>query len=191
MIAVPTLLNEHLLQRLEARLRAAGSLIVDAWAPGMTDGQIDDLLAPLGIELPEEAREWWRWHDGVLIDDNPRATEISPRRTHLPLRYVAEDYQSLGGAMRQLYGLDGLLNPVGDRPTVYFHCDVPRDSPVPIYTQNDDVSEPCLVLPSIGELVLAWIDLIDRAVWTTNPDGSWAWDHRRVPPADVLKLGIY
>jgi hypothetical protein len=24
------------------------------------------LLAPLGIDLPEEARVWWRQHDGVV-----------------------------------------------------------------------------------------------------------------------------
>ena len=94
-----TLLDRDLLDRLEARLRAAGSLIVDAWAPGLTDTQIDDLLQPLGIDLPEEARAWWRWHDGILVEANPRVTEISPRRPHLPLRYVAEQYAALGGAI--------------------------------------------------------------------------------------------
>lgn len=188
---MPTLLDEALLYRFEARLRAAGSLIVDAWAPGLADEQIDDLLLPLGVDLPEEARVWWRWHDGILIEGDPKATEISPGRTHLPLRYVAEDYAALEGAMRQLHGLHGLLNPVGDKPIVYFDCSVPRDAPVPVYTQNDDVVEPRLVLPSIGELVLTWIDLIDRGVWVTNPDGTWAWNADQLLPADVLKLGIY
>lgn len=141
--------------------------------------------------LPEEARAWWRWHDGILVESNPRVTEISPRRPHLPLRYVAEQYAALGGAMLQLYGIDGLLNPVGDKPYVYFHCAVPRDAPVPIYTQHDDVVDPRLVLPSIGELVLAWIDLMDRDVWRTNPDGTWAWDHTRLTAPDVLDMGIY
>ena len=186
-----TLLDRDLLDRLEARLRAAGSLIVDAWAPGLTDTQIDDLLQPLGIDLPEEARAWWRWHDGILVEANPRVTEISPRRPHLPLRYVAEQYAALGGAMLEFDGIDGLLNPVGDKPYVFFHCAVPRDTPVPIYTQHDDVVPPRLVLPSIGELVLAWIDLMDRDVWRTNPDGTWAWDHTRLTAPDVLTMGIY
>ncbi len=187
---VPILLDNALLHRFEARLRTAGSLIVDAWAPGLTDEQIDDLLLPLGIDLPEEARVWWRWHDGILIEDDAKATEISPGRTHLPLRYVAEEYAALGAAVRQLHGLGGLLTPVGDKPIVYFHCSVPRDAPVPIYTQHD-VDDPRLVLPSIGELVLAWIDLIDHGIWKTNADGTWAWDPRVLPPDDVLKLGIY
>lgn len=99
---MPPSLDQSLLQRLEARLRAQGSLIVDWWAPGWTDEQIDELLLPLEIDLP------------------------------------------------------------------------PRDAAVPIYTQRDDVGKPRLVLASIGELVLAWIDLVGHGVWRTNPDGTWA-----------------
>jgi len=74
---------------------------------------------------------------------------------------------------------------------VYFHCAVLRGAPVPIYSQIDFAYAPRLVLPSIGELVELWITLIDRGVWQTNADGTWAWDpERRVPP-DVLDLGVY
>lgn len=187
---MPTLLDTALLNAFEARLREAGSRIVDAWAPGLTDGQIDELLGPLGIDLPEEARVWWRWHDGVVVTDPPTVTEISPGRTHLPLRYVAEEYEALNGAREQLYGLTGLLNPVGDMPLVYFHCAVARDAPVSIYVQNDYVGEPRLVLPSIGELVIVWMELLDRGIWATRPDGQWDWDHARIP-ADVVQRGIY
>lgn len=186
---MPTFLDKDLLDRFEERLRAEGALIVENWAPGLTDEQIDGLLQPLGLDLPEEARVWWRWHDGVL-KDAPNPTEISPGRDHRPLRYAADCYAALADDMRESHGIDALLCPVGDKPRLYFDCAVARDAPVPVYSQNDDVVAPRLVLPSIGELIMVWIDLIDRGVWRTNPDGTWAWDHEQLPN-DVLELGIY
>ena len=41
---------------------------MQALAPGLTDQQIDTLTAPYGIDLPEEARVWWRWHNGRHAD---------------------------------------------------------------------------------------------------------------------------
>ncbi|WP_162177342.1 SMI1/KNR4 family protein [Actinotalea ferrariae] len=32
---------------------------------GSSDEQIDAVIAPLGIALPEELRVWWRWQDGL------------------------------------------------------------------------------------------------------------------------------
>jgi hypothetical protein len=183
------LLDRDLLELFEQRLRAQGALIIENWAPGLADEQIDALLQPLGIDLPEEARVWWRWHDGIL-KDAPHPTEISPGRAHLPLRYVAERYAALADEMSELDDIDALLAPVTEKPALYFHCAVPRDAPVPVYSQNDDVVAPRLVLPSIGELIVGWIELIDRGVWRTNPDGTWAWDHEQLPD-DVLERGIY
>jgi len=185
----PRLLDDELLDRFEARLRKAGAAVVENWAPGLTDAQIDELLVPLGIDLPEEARRWWRWHDGALRVA-PAPTEISPGRVHLPLRYAAGEYAAARDEMPELYGMEGLLSPVSDLPAVCFHCVVPRDAPVPIYILGDWVADPELVLPSIGELVEVWIGLIDRGVWTTAADGRWEWDHERLPP-DVLEFGIY
>ncbi len=33
--------------------------------PGLTDVEIEQIMAPTGLTLPEEARAWWRWHNGV------------------------------------------------------------------------------------------------------------------------------
>lgn len=184
------LLDQGLLDRLEARLRAQDALIVDTWAPGLSDAQIDTILQPVGINLPEEARRWWRWHNGTLPGAPPRAKEISPYRNLLALEAVADFYESGRHEMLYLWGIDGLLTPVTDMPLVYFHCDGP-DAPVPVYTQIDHTEQPRRVLSSIGELVLAWIDLMDRGIWATNADGTWAIDHDRALPPDVMRLGIY
>jgi cell wall assembly regulator SMI1 len=37
-------------------------------AGGLTDNEIDDLMMPTGLTLPLEARQWWRYHNGVIDD---------------------------------------------------------------------------------------------------------------------------
>jgi hypothetical protein len=38
--------------------------------PGLTDAEIDDLVAPTGLVLPDDVREWWHFQNG-LIDTGP------------------------------------------------------------------------------------------------------------------------
>src|SRR4051812_27326402 len=59
------MLDEALLTKLERQWQRKGSRIVEALNPGLTDAEIDDLAAPLGHPIPEEARRWWRWHNGA------------------------------------------------------------------------------------------------------------------------------
>lgn len=149
--------------------------------------QIDELLLPAGIDLPEEARVWWRWHNGTR-DDAPVIARDFARRQ--PLSLVVDAYEHQRATDVELYGLDGLLRPISEMPVIYFDCSGPRDAPVPIYSLNDWTDDARLALSSIGDLVLTWISLIDRGVWVTRPDGTWAWDHERIPQ-DVLQNGIY
>ena len=59
---------------------------------------------------------------------------------------------------------------------------------MPVYTQTD-IGEPSLVLPSIGELVTVWIELLDRGVWSRAPDGPVLTDWTKVP-AEYESLSI-
>src|ERR1700754_380651 len=61
---VPRLLDDVLLGELEAEWRAQGVDYLDAFRPGLDDAEIDRATEPLGFELPEEARRWYRWRDG-------------------------------------------------------------------------------------------------------------------------------
>jgi hypothetical protein len=61
----PRVLDDALLDELGGRWRDLGAPISDALRPGLTDAEIGALTAPLGLVLPEEARRWWRWHDGA------------------------------------------------------------------------------------------------------------------------------
>jgi hypothetical protein len=162
-----------------------GALIVDGWAPGLTDGQINATLGPLGIDLPEEARVWWRWHDGTLPGTPPLLKYVAPFRYLLKLQTAAEEYAAAREPMRDAGDPDGLLSPVSEKPVIYFQCAGPRDAPVPVYSQNDYAVAPRPVLASIGELVLTWISYIDCGVFATKADGTWIVGPR--PPAPTAR----
>ena len=183
------LLDNELLTNFERALESVGARITHVWAAGISDGEMDRLSAPVDIDLPEEARVWWRWHNGFVPDASPSDWELTPRRPLLDLKTSIEEYESARGAMRQLDGAEARLRPVADQPWIYFDCAGAREEPVPIYISGHAEGHR-LVLPSIAELVQHWTRLIETGVFETNQAGSWEWDFERVPP-DVAELGIY
>src|SRR5690349_21213186 len=62
----PTLLDDDLLDQFEATLRSHRIGILEAWAPGLTDEQIDAAIAGTDLQLPDEVRTWWRRHNGLV-----------------------------------------------------------------------------------------------------------------------------
>jgi SMI1 / KNR4 family (SUKH-1) len=184
-------LDRELLDRFEARLRASGAAVVDGWAPGLTDDQIDALVRPIGIELPEEARAWWRWHNGVQPNTPPESWDVTPGRSLISLEETLELYVEQRDWTRDAGFPEALLSPVSRHPILFFQCDGECDAPVPIYVLDDWSDEaPRPALPSIGELVQTWISYIDMGLATTNADGSWRKDSRRYSQAH-LDLGVY
>jgi hypothetical protein len=182
-------LDETVLADFEGALRSAGAAIAEAWAPGLNDAQIDELIAPHGIDLPEEARRWWRWHDGFVAGTPPPRRDLTPRRPLFDLAMTLEVFASGRAGMWQLEGVDAWLQPAGSKPIIYFACDGARDEPVPVYAQ-EDIETPLLALPSIGELVAAWTELIEQRIFTTDSDGLWESDFEKIPP-EIQQLGIY
>ena len=187
---MPVVLDSALLDRFERALRGAGAVVVDHLAPGVDDAQIDALMRPLGIDLPDEARVWWRWHNGVLPDTPRLAQTIMPRRAICSLETVALGYENAKDDLLDSYGLVKMLEPFSDHPIIFVDCGGPRDEPVAIYSLSDWVADPRRVMASFGELIATWIGYIERGVHTTNPDGTWDFDHERVTQ-DMVKLGVY
>ena len=65
--------------------------------------------------------------------------------------------------MVELYGLNGLLVPVDERPRIFFDCAGSREEPVAIFWQND-IETPTVLLGSIGNLVIGWLQLLNCGV---------------------------
>lgn len=182
-------LSDELLAEFDGALRSVNAAITEVWEPGLSDEQIDVLTQPLGLRLPEEARLWWRWHNGFAPDTRAPRWDITPARPLFDLQMTLEDFESSRGAVLQLEGATARLSPVGDAPWIFFDCEGPDDAPVPIYV-GDHGEAQRLVLPSIGELVAVWIDLIKTGAFATDEHGNWRHDTWEQVPAEVRRLGV-
>src|SRR5690349_22836896 len=64
------------MQRIEVLWAEQNVPIAEHLSPGLTDLQIDEIMAPTGIRLNEVHRALFRWHDGA-VDNDPDFSPIS------------------------------------------------------------------------------------------------------------------
>jgi hypothetical protein len=58
-------LSVELLEAWLARWRVAGSPLVDAWRPGLSEREITAISEEHQVRLPPELLTWWAWRDGA------------------------------------------------------------------------------------------------------------------------------
>lgn len=174
------ILDSSLIDRLIATLRVQGAPMVDHLNAGLSDDEMNALVAPLGISLPDEARVWWHYANGVtnangVPPDAPSSIDLSPSWSWAPLEEIVAECRE----MRQIGNEDVLPG----EPSVY------RDSWLPIVLGDGmlvmDTSQSVIApagtvdfadydlddtwipdLPSLGALVQAWTSALEtRAVW--------------------------
>jgi hypothetical protein len=179
-------LTMGLLERLDRRLTDGGARLTARWRPGLIDAQIDELLLPVGINPPEEARLWWRWHNGQQIASDGTVDTLAGRQI-MPLNDSVEWYERFRGINYGAFGVDGLIPVLMQQPMIYIDCSRGFDDPVPVFTIGHG-EEPELVLGSLGDLVAGMLDLIESNVWQIGPDGHVRRDHRQEKPAHLRFL---
>lgn len=184
-MTAPRLLDADLLADFEAGLRAKG-IDADALSPGLTDAEIDQIIEPWDLKLPDEVRVWWRWRNGGPPGNS---LYLLPRRVMLDLEAAIQPHvQDVKSGRTEYADPKGAVQPVDWSPTVLVQCVSRGNVPAPIYAVHDPAAPAELVRASFGELVLTWLDLIERAVYATRPEGGRS-DAQEYPP-DVLALGV-
>lgn len=147
---------------------------------------MDDLVEPLGLRLPVEAKLWWGWHDGA--EGRGSAYAIGLVLPYLQLgeaiqiysetRQIAHDVTAEPGGLEA----DDLWRPewfpitVPLRGFLVCDCSTADGDPTPIHLVDfefADVSK-TPVAPSFGALVERWLEALDAGAWIYNPDrNSW------------------
>jgi hypothetical protein len=183
------LLDDDLLDQFEATLRTHRIGILEAWAPGLTDEQIDAAIAGTDLQLPDEVRTWWRRHDGLVSHRVPvdQIDLLPSNREPMSLQNAVAAYQQRGGDDQRLLIVNG-------RPEILVACRERGEDPAPVYWDRyDDFVSPAIAAPSLGALILVWMEYIDRGVYAVSPHGGWADDQPLLvePPEDVVKRGLW
>lgn len=149
--------------------------------PGLSDSQIDELMAPTGLVLPDELRWWWQWHDGAeaRLPDADEEREIGPGGwLHLSLREAVELYDFHDGAYREYAGYgDMQLANITWRPGLFPLCQgvggardvlavatlVEAHGPAPVMLRTFTGVESDCGAETVGELVGMWIELLESS----------------------------
>ncbi len=193
------ILTEARIDQLVDALRVQGAPIVDHLLPGLTDPEIDGILAPLGITAPMEARTWWGTHNGVPVLDGGHspAMALTTSWWWAPLDRVAAKCQLI---REQLADFEGLWLPawlpivIGDGELVIDTAVTPGGaSPVHVIDlEGDEFDRPHTpVLPSLGALIQLWTSALRNDVMDYRQElGVFLIDPARFdrmdPPGGVL-----
>lgn len=181
-----------LLERLKEHWREQGAPILESLQPGLGAAQMDELVAPLAISLPDEAREWWGWHNGVPA----AAGRIRRRMT------ADHEFLSLEDAVAECLELRDIARRGGDQvqegifrstwlplavtmssPVVV--CETAGDAhgPAPVYLLDwggHETSHRVPAADSITEMVGYWLKGYEAGLYTYLPDaGYWYFDFDR------------
>ncbi len=189
------MLTEQLLDRLSATWRAHAAPIEDALAPGRTVESFTSDDGTLHVEIPDELRTWWAWHDGAPKERRPISSwMMGPNLTPMSSTWSREWWQTMmaEAAMMATQGdladpdfwwqegwVPLLSNSVGG--TLVADCRLGPAGLTPIRLVDWHHEER---LPpathSLGQLVEWWIEAIELGIWTWDKDrGKWVrarWD---------------
>jgi hypothetical protein len=80
MSGFPPVLDDAGLAEYVERLRSLGVPVDALSEPGLSDAEMDEMVAVIGLVLPGEARVLWRWHDGTPEDGRANMTNVRLRR---------------------------------------------------------------------------------------------------------------
>lgn len=83
------------LEALEERWRPHGGREGMRLRPGLTDAELDAVVAPIGYRLDDEQRAWWRWADGTegTATDSVDAGQVFPGTCLMPLGAAVRAYR--------------------------------------------------------------------------------------------------
>jgi hypothetical protein len=179
------LLSVELLDEFLGELRRLGAPAAETLAPGLSDAEIDALLLPLGIDLPDEARVWWRWRNGT-DPSAPAGRTLFGDRHFLSLQQNLVTYEDVNATWED-DGYGKLLKPVGQRPSIFFDCRGARTAPVPVLWA-EDIDPPEPFAPSIGSLIRRWVEVLRSGEITVGEDGIW--DYGRFTGGPIREIGF-
>jgi cell wall assembly regulator SMI1 len=188
-VADPPVLTNALLEELAVRWREHDAAVARRLMAGLSDAEIDELVEPLGLRVPSEARTWWRWHNGArdafivhtggkAFSSLARCVQIAStmrdiaRQVTAPYRLSESEANEMA---RRVWNWDWLPlcdDGVGGIAVVRAGAeDAPQAVSPVLYRDRDAGSNAIPLAPSIGALVHQWITILDA--------GAGSYDRRR------------
>ena len=179
----------HALGRLEKAWAHLEAPIVPILQRGLSDEQIDDLCAPLGLTVPPELRAWWQWHDGAVVPEGGRWIQrtIGPGGYEfLPLADALDLYERLRSIFpdgaEHVWTRTWMPFMARDSETLYVDCaGVTAWGNSPVRQVNKEWEEPEVDrAQSLLHAVETWIWLLESGSYRWTGE-HWESDWTAVP----------
>jgi hypothetical protein len=181
------------LERYESALRSLGAPVVANLRPGISPGELLELEAQYGVELPDEARAVWQWHDGV---EGARESDGGD-----PLRYLTPncEFGDLGWSLEFAHEFIGIVeaaNPTSEFAgrkfvsllinNVGYVINLTPKEPTLTYI-NDPMSWSLTDFPAmpIADRVDWWTWALKTGAWQVDEAGRWRANFDRYPQGDL------
>ncbi len=186
----------------EARLRDLAVPLEEWDRSGLTDVEMDDIIANVSLRLPREARAWWGWHNGspgyglakiaVPVGDKllslTEAVEVYREYRDLAVRLAEPDIPELANPDDRWSA--SWLPITGPQTPTVIDCGHPELPVTPVRSINFQYVEESkdVSTVSLGQMVTWWIGAIDSGAWRwDNSRQEWSVDATRL--AQDFKLG--
>lgn len=205
------MLDQQLLDRLTATWRSHGAPIEDALAPGRTVEAFTSDDGDLHVDLPEELRTWWGWHDGGIEEDGrpvrpymmgPVLTPLSSTRSRKSWQRMlveaaeaaTDEPEGTEAASRDYWWQEAWVPLFSDGAgDIVADCKLDSAGATPIrrieWGYDDGPSPPAT--DSLGQLIEWWIEAIDNGLWTFDRDrGVWLPSHDNDPAVEQRYGGL-
>jgi cell wall assembly regulator SMI1 len=171
--------------------------VAHALRPGLLVDDLEELANEAHLTLPDEARAWWTWSDG--IGRLPGGAPATVGRLHLlsfrdALTVRGRERESATTHMQPGEPISGdryfarsWLPLAMTEGIAVLDCDVPPGEPSPVrfVDWGRDLESDKPKLPSVAALVKLWTDALERGTWEYDS----AANHWKVPqdrPAGLL-----
>jgi hypothetical protein len=185
---MPDLLSIDLLHKLERAWSETNAPAANSTRRGLSPDEIDELMAPIDLDLPHEGVVWWGWHDGA-------SGEIGPDLPFMSLAEAVQLYNWLCQTARDIAGADahGMWDPSWFPVTtasigpIALDCSAAPNCGTPIRQINWELprSEMARIqAESFGQVVSWWIDAYNDKAWSFDErDGAWVYRPELLDPS--------
>jgi hypothetical protein len=181
------------LAELEGALAERGAPVVERFHSPASDEALAAVESLLGLQLPDELRLWWRWHNGIDFERAEPGVpcSIGPGLFVLSTTEAVESSRALRESAEEdapddpdsLWGSSWIaFTPQG---RVACECDIRRDGPVPVLDVDyHKAAYPgAVVCHSLGRMVRWWIEALETGAWRYDHERKW-WErvYELIPP---------
>jgi len=185
-------LNIDQLAELERLLTRQRAPVVPRFQPPASDEALAAVESYLGTSLPDELREWWRWHDGIDgKGDEMVQASIGPIFFALSTTDAVKNSRELRAGAEEdapedpdsLWASSWIA--IGSQGRVACECSIPANAPVPVLDVDyHKAAYPgAVVCHSLGKMVRWWIEALESGAWRYDQERNrWERIYELIPP---------